>query len=100
MNLIVRYFLEAIYFRKPILINNYEIYFYDIKPKGFDMIEMDGFITDSTVAATIEALSNPDRVREMTDTNYRLGLKHYSFKVLEHKLLLTASSDGFLKRVP
>ena len=79
-------FLEAIYFRKPVLVNNYEIYFYDIKPKGFDVIEMDGFITDSTVSATVEALSNPSRVQEMTDLNYKLGQKYYSFTVLEQKL--------------
>ena len=79
-------FLEAIYFRKPVLVNNYEIYFYDIKPKGFDVIEMDGFITDSTVSATVEALSNPSRVEEMTNLNYELGQKYYSFTVLEQKL--------------
>ena len=79
-------FLEAIYFRKPVLVNNYEIYFYDIKPKGFDVIEMDGFITDSTVSATVEALSNPSRVQEMTDLNYKLGQEYYSFTVLEQKL--------------
>ena len=28
-------FLEAVYFRKPIVVNNYSIYHKDIKPKGF-----------------------------------------------------------------
>ena len=28
-------FLETIYFKKPILVNNYSIYSTDIKPKGF-----------------------------------------------------------------
>ena len=79
-------FLETIYYRKPVLVNNYEIYYYDIKPKGFDVIEMDGFITDSTVAATIETLKNPDRAEEMTDKNYRLGQKYYSYTVLEMNL--------------
>ena len=40
-------FLEAIYFRKPILVNNYSIYSFDIKPKGFDVIEMDAASNNS-----------------------------------------------------
>ena len=34
-------FLEAIYFRKPIVINTYSNYHLDIRPKGFQVIEMD-----------------------------------------------------------
>ncbi|MBT3274436.1 MAG: glycosyltransferase family 4 protein [Spirochaetales bacterium] len=79
-------FLEAIYFKKPILINNYSIYFYDIKPKGFDVIEMDDYITDSTVDTTKAILADPDRVSNMVETNYKLGLQHYSYSVLEQKL--------------
>lgn len=75
-------FLETIYFRKPILVNNYSIYSHDIKPKGFDVIEMDDFISDSTVEYTRSVLDNPDRVKQMVETNYALGLKHYSHAVL------------------
>ena len=34
-------FLEAIYFRKPVVVNLYSIYRVDIKPKGFSAIELD-----------------------------------------------------------
>ena len=40
-------FLEALYFRKPIMVNTYSIYTKDIKPKGFLAIEMDGYVTRS-----------------------------------------------------
>jgi glycosyltransferase involved in cell wall biosynthesis len=79
-------FLEAIYFRKPILINNYSIYFYDIKPKGFDVIEMDNYITKDTVQTTERILLDPQRVQQMVEKNYTLGLKHYSFTVLEQRI--------------
>jgi len=79
-------FLEAIYHRKPILVNNYSIYSHDIKPKGFDVIEMDNFISKRTVEYTREVLKNPERIREMTETNYNLGLKYYSYSVLATKL--------------
>jgi mannosylglucosylglycerate synthase len=75
-------FLETIYFRKPILVNNYSIYSHDIKPKGFDVIEMNDFISDSTVEYTMSVLDNPERVQQMVETNYTLGLKHYSHAVL------------------
>ncbi len=79
-------FLEAIYFRKPILINNYSIYFYDIKPKGFDVIEMNNYITNDTVETTERILLDPQRVGQMVEKNYNLGLKHYSFAVLEQRI--------------
>src|SRR5690606_27639263 len=37
-------FLEAIYFRRPIVVNAYSIYSIDIKPKGFEVIEFDGYV--------------------------------------------------------
>jgi glycosyltransferase involved in cell wall biosynthesis len=85
-------FLEAIYFKRPILVNNYSIYFFDIKPKGFDVIEMDDFITEETVRTTRKILENPERVTEMTEKNYALCLKHYSYRILEVKLRHILSS--------
>jgi glycosyltransferase involved in cell wall biosynthesis len=79
-------FLETIYYRKPILVNNYSIYSHDIKPKGFDVIEMDDFISADTVEYTKRVLDDPQRIEEMVETNYRLGLKYYSYSVLETKL--------------
>ena len=79
-------FLEAIYHRKPILVNNYSIYSYDIKPKGFDVIEMDDFISKGTVEYARNVLQDRKRVEQMTETNYNLGLKFYSYSVLETKL--------------
>jgi glycosyltransferase involved in cell wall biosynthesis len=79
-------FLEAIYHRKPILVNNYSIYSHDIKPKGFDVIEMDNFISNGTVEYTRKVLKDPDRIKEMTETNYKLGLKYYSYSALATKL--------------
>lgn len=79
-------FLEAVYYRKPILVNNYSIYSFDIKPKGFEAIEMDNFISQSTVDATNKLLDNPVEIKRITDKNYQLSLKHYSYTVLQNKL--------------
>ncbi len=79
-------FLETVYFRKPILVNNYSIYAYDIKPKGFEAIEMDDFISQSTVDQTNKLLDDPAEIKRITDKNYQLSLKHYSYTVLQNKL--------------
>ena len=49
-------FLEAIYFKRPLVVNNYSIFDVDIKPKGFRVIEFDGYITDWTVSQTRRVL--------------------------------------------
>jgi mannosylglucosylglycerate synthase len=79
-------FLEAIYFKKPILVNNYSIYSHDIKPKGFKVIEMDNFISQSVVDETQQILKDPERIREMTELNYALGHQYFSYTTLEGKL--------------
>jgi glycosyltransferase involved in cell wall biosynthesis len=81
-------FLEALYFKKPLLVNNYSIYSHDIKPKGFDVIEMDDFISQDTIAETRRVLSDPSRVAEMVNTNYALGKRYYSYTILKTKLNL------------
>jgi glycosyltransferase involved in cell wall biosynthesis len=79
-------FLEAIYFKKPIVVNNYSVFSVDIKPKGFKVIEFDEFITDETVKHARQVLMEPEACKEMVEENYRLGLKHYSYTVLCHRL--------------
>ncbi len=79
-------FLEAIYHKKPILVNNYSIYSFDIKPKGFKVVEMDDFISDDTVKETLRVLEDKDYREEMVETNYTLGLKYYSYHVLDSHL--------------
>ena len=79
-------FLEAIYYRKPIVVNNYSIYSFDIKPKGFRVIEFDGYITEEAVQRTREVLRNPELYQEMVDHNYQLALRHYSYAGLRQKL--------------
>ena len=79
-------FLETVYYRRPIFMNNYTIYSIDIKPKGFQAVEFNGFITDETVRHVQKILSDPKLVEEMTERNYDLGKQFYSFTVLEQQL--------------
>lgn len=79
-------FLEAIYYRKPLLVSRYEIFKVDIQPKGFRVIAFDDFIDEGTVESVRRLLEHPDEVETMVETNYQLGLKYYSFSVLRKSL--------------
>lgn len=79
-------FLEALYYRRPIVVNDYSIYKYDIKPKGFRSIEMDGYISDDTIRQVCELLDNPALTSEVAEHNYQLAERYFSFDVLRLKL--------------
>ena len=79
-------FLEAVYFRKPLLINRYEVFVRDIEPQEFDLIVMDGFITERVVKQVREVLESPERREMMVDHNYAVATRHYSYEVLRKRL--------------
>ena len=79
-------FLEALYYRRPIVVNTYSIYTFDIQPRGFDVIEIDGFVTEEAVAKTREILENPERREQMVTTNYEIAKRCFSYSVLRKKL--------------
>ncbi len=79
-------FLEAVYFRKPIVVNIYSIYATDIKPKGFSVIELDGYVSEEAVIKTIEVLNNSDLREKMVNKNYKIANAYYSYEILESKL--------------
>ena len=79
-------FLETLYFRKPIVVNTYSIYTKDIKPKGFAVIELDGYVTQSTVDQTKEVLSDPDLCQRMVDHNYEIATQFFSYATLRRRL--------------
>ena len=78
--------LEAIYFKKPLLINRYATFVKDIEPKGFELIVMDGFLTRKNVQMVREVLESPERKEKMIYTNYEIAKRHYSFAMLRRWL--------------
>ena len=79
-------FLEAVYYRRTILVNNYSIYEVDIKPKGFRTVWLDGFISSETLRAVHQILLNPSQAQEWAEINYQLAKRYFSFTVLERRL--------------
>jgi len=79
-------FLEAIYFRKPIVVNTYSIYSMDIKPKGFSVIEIDGYITEKSLRQVNKILEDEELRKKTVDHNYEIARTCYSYSVLHNKL--------------
>jgi len=79
-------FLEAIYFRKPMLVNRYATFVRDIEPKGFDLIVMDGFLTKKTVQKVREIIESPEKKATMVNHNYEIATRYYSYSVLRKSL--------------
>lgn len=84
-------FLEAVYYQRPLVVNNYSIYEADIKPKGFKVIEFNGFISESTLAEARYVLTHPDEIRDECAHNYELAKRYYSYTMLERRLKLLLS---------
>ena len=78
--------LEAIYFRKPVLINRYSIFVRDIEPKGFRLLTMDGFVTPS-LATKVRRILDDKKLREDIVThNYEVARHFYSYSVVRSNL--------------
>ncbi|MDM8516423.1 glycosyltransferase family 4 protein [Desulfobacterales bacterium HSG16] len=80
-------FLEAVYFKKPVMVNRYSIYEFDIKPRGFLAVEIEGYVTPEAVKQTRKVLNDAEHCRKMVETNYEIAQQYYSYTVLEQKLM-------------
>jgi glycosyltransferase involved in cell wall biosynthesis len=78
--------VEALFYGVPLLVNRYPVYEADIRPLGLRLVEIDGAITDDTVAEVRALLANPRRVRENARHNFEIGRRKLSYAVLRRRL--------------
>lgn len=79
-------FLEAIYFRKPMLINRYSIFVRDIEPKGFELVVMDGYLTQANIRSVRNIIDSAKLREKIANHNYAVAQKHFSYAVLRKRL--------------
>lgn len=81
-------FVEAILSKTPIFVNNYEpVYWPDIGSKGFKTVMLNNNkLTDEAVEEMKKIIYDDNYNKEVSEYNYDLGKKHFSYKVLEEKL--------------
>ncbi|NBD37877.1 MAG: glycosyltransferase [Verrucomicrobia bacterium] len=78
--------LEAIYFKKPVVINRYDIFVKDIEPKGFDLAVIEGFITRDLVRKVKRLLFDADYRQGVLEHNYSIARRYYSYAILRRHL--------------
>ncbi len=86
-------FLEAIYFRKPLVVNRYPVFISDIEIHGFGLCRIDGIVTSATVDEVRKLLTDEKSRQHMVDLNYAIAGKYFSHGLLEK--LLIAVIEGF-----
>lgn len=79
--------LEAVFYRRPLLVNRYPIYVSDIAPKGMKFIEIDDAITNDTVVEVERWLTDATFQASAVAENYAICLEHYSYAVLRERFL-------------
>ena len=84
--------LEAIYFRKPVVINRYDIFVEDIEPKGFDLAVINGFMTREVARKVQRLLAEPDYRERVVEHNYKLARQYYSHTTLRRLLRMVVNS--------
>ena len=84
--------LEAIYFKKPLLVNRYQIFQDEIEPKGFDLVKMDGSLTGEIVTDIKNIIDDKHRRAKMVTRNYRIAKEHYSYALLRQQFAAILSN--------
>jgi len=79
--------VEAVYFRRPVLVNRYPVYVSDIAPAGFRFIEIDGAITHHTLTEVEAWMADTSPSADTTAANYQIGLEHFSYAVVRDRFL-------------
>jgi glycosyltransferase involved in cell wall biosynthesis len=78
--------LEAVWFRKPVLVNRYPVYRRDLEPCGFRFVTMDGAVDEGIVTRVRERLDDPERFLAEVGENAAIAREHFGYTVLQERL--------------
>jgi glycosyltransferase involved in cell wall biosynthesis len=92
--------LEAIYFKRPVMVNRYATYVRDIEPLGFDLVSIDGFLTTHAVARVNQLLDEPHICRRVTEANFQIAKKHFSYETLAERINFAMSALSVAALLP
>lgn len=79
-------FLEAVYFKKPILVNRYEVFARDIEPRGFRVPIIEGYLSPEIINEVRHIIEDSDYRRAMVEHNYDIARRYYSYAILRRSL--------------
>ena len=73
--------VEAVYHRRPVLVNRYSVYVSDIAPLGMSFIEIDASISDESVVAANRIVKGGRSVDVTVNRNFAIGEASLSYSV-------------------
>lgn len=81
-------FVECVLAKRPIFVNNYEpVYWPDIGSKGFKTVQIENAnLTDEAIKDMYEIISDKALCKEISEYNFELGKKYFSYEVLQELL--------------
>jgi glycosyltransferase involved in cell wall biosynthesis len=79
-------YIEAVYFKKPVIITPYLVYKSDIKSLGFKSIEITQNLSERDIKKVNSFLYDPNKIKKMTESNFKLGKKHFSYEATKEKI--------------
>ena len=68
------------------MVNRYSIFVEDIEPCGFDVLTFESFVT-SDLIEQLKVFLDPGNLTRIVEKNYEVGKRHFSYEVLEKRLL-------------
>jgi len=78
--------LESVYFRTPLVVGRYSVYQRDIEPKGFRLPTIDGVVDRAVVEECRRIIEDTDYRQALTEHNYRVASRFFSYRVLRDSL--------------
>ena len=79
-------FIEAVFFKKPIILTPYPVYKHDIEPLGFEVVKMTDSVSDGAVKKVRKLLKDKKKVERMTKKNFKLGKENFSYDSTQKKI--------------
>jgi glycosyltransferase involved in cell wall biosynthesis len=79
-------FVEAIYFRKPIVMTSYPVFETDIKPLGFQVFLFHPEVTKKDARGVADIISNPQKAQDVANYNFETGKKYFSYSWVEERI--------------
>ncbi len=68
----------------------------DIRPKGFQAIEIEGFVSGDALETTRRVLDDGEARNRLVEHSYAVAKRHYSYRILHRRLtaLMTAYQEA------
>ncbi|MDP3917824.1 MAG: glycosyltransferase family 4 protein [Candidatus Woesebacteria bacterium] len=79
-------YIEAVYFKKPVIITPYPVYESDIRLLGFKSIEITEKLTKKDIELINSYLVDKEKVNKIVESNFKLGKKYFSYEATGEKI--------------